>query len=54
MAEVEAEANETRASLERRLRSMRTTRKERAEMEIAAMHKQFKEQSPREEWRYIE
>jgi hypothetical protein len=37
------DSDDEMASLERRLRSMRTTRKERAEMEIAAMHKQFKE-----------
>ena len=32
------------AALERRLRSMRTTRKERAEMEIAALLKQVREE----------
>ena len=47
-AENEPESDDEIAALEKRLRSMRTTRKERAELEIAALTKTFKEETSRE------
>ena len=43
--EEEEESDDEMAALEKRLRSMRTTRKERAELEIAALVKGFKEET---------